>query len=75
MVLIYFYLVLISCNSAYADTNLKRFCNAYGISGFEGDIREISSQYWTESKIQHEIDGIGNLIGKFPVHSKKSLLC
>ncbi|KAF8818618.1 M42 family peptidase [Rickettsia endosymbiont of Cardiosporidium cionae] len=77
MILIYFYLILIACNSAYTDTsleNLKKLCDAYGVSGFEGDVREILSKYRTEHKIQYEIDGMGNLIGKIPTHSKKSLL-
>ncbi|MGC0371668.1 MAG: hypothetical protein DGJ47_000367 [Rickettsiaceae bacterium] len=72
-ILMYFYLLLISSNSVYADTsleNLKKLCNAYGVSGFEGDVREILSKYWTENKIQYEIDGMGNLIGKFTTHSE-----
>jgi putative aminopeptidase FrvX len=72
VILFSLYFIFSVFKPVYADSTLdtlKQLCNIYGVSGFENDVREILSKYWTEQRIKYEIDGMGNLIGKFPSHS------
>jgi len=50
---------------------LERLSNAHGAPGFEGPVREILKEYWSQCSVSFEIDGMGNLIGTPPQHSKK----
>lgn len=74
IILCLFLLIFYTRGVVYADNTkdmLEKLCNAYGVSGFEQDIRDILIKYWKEQNIDYKIDGMGNLVGKFSSHANK----
>ncbi len=45
---------------------LEELTNAHGVSGFEGEVREILRREWRELLPDLHTDGIGNLLGTLP---------
>ncbi len=45
---------------------LEELTNAHGVSGFEGEVREIFRREWRELLPDLHTDGIGNLLGTLP---------
>ncbi|MCP3965426.1 MAG: M42 family metallopeptidase [Lentisphaerae bacterium] len=71
-----FIVLAISFSSAliWADATenvLAELSNAHGVSGFEKPVRKILEKQWKEQGINFEIDGMGNLVGKFSSYSAK----
>lgn len=47
---------------------LQQLTEAHGASGFEEPVRVHLKQYWSNYHINYEIDGMGNLIGRWPTN-------
>ena len=45
---------------------LEELTNAHGVSGFEGEVREILRREWRELLPDLHTDGVGNLLGTLP---------
>ena len=50
---------------------IAELSNAYGVSGFEKPVRDILEKHWKSRKINYQIDGMGNLVGKSHNFSEK----
>ncbi|QSH42548.1 M42 family metallopeptidase [Lentisphaerota bacterium] len=53
------------------EKNLEELSNVHGVSGFEKPVRDILLKHWKQLGINCKIDGMGNLIGKYPDFSDK----
>lgn len=50
---------------------LQRLTNAHGVSGFEGEVRDILREEWDGLVTDLHTDGIGNLLGRVPGSSDR----
>src|SRR5437016_2747762 len=55
-----------------AEELIKQFSNLHGASGFESPIRQQFTTYLEQLSINYQIDGLGNVLIKFP-HKKAKL--